>query len=236
MPSSNQILVGRPYALPFEESFKNAECQNYWGVRNSKMGAFMLSDLFSSDGDGGSVLFESGDNTGEAEILSGMIDVSEAEHLCLKSIVALNSGKVELTVESIRLTARSVRGGAYSLGTAGSVGKLEVNLDKYAGQDYVQLFFNAKGKTDGTMLFIDEIRLADEESAGVAGTLADAEAGPSEAMERSVSSPRGDGREGVQSRWRCVFAGKCKRHEDDSRRAGVYVVAVGETTFKVVVR
>ena len=62
------------------------------------MGAFMLSDLFSSDGDGGSVLFESGDNTGEAEILSGMIDVSEAEHLCLKSIVALNSGKVELTV------------------------------------------------------------------------------------------------------------------------------------------
>ncbi len=63
------------------------------------------------------------------------------------------------------------------LGTAGSVGKLEVNLDKYAGQDYVQLFFNAKGKTDGTMLFIDEIRLADEESAGVAGTLADAEAG-----------------------------------------------------------
>lgn len=234
---SNQILVGRPYALPFEESFKNAECQNYWGVRNSKMGAFMLSDLFSSDGDGGSVLFESGDNTGEAEILSGMIDVSEAEHLCLKSIVALNSGKVELTVGVYTPDGKKCTGGAYSLGTAGSVGKLEVNLDKYAGQDYVQLFFNAKGKTDGTMLFIDEIRLADEESAGVAGTLADAEAGAFGGNgEIGVISGEEMGVKVFSLDGRCVFAGNVSGTKMIPAEPGVYVVAVGETTFKVVVR
>ena len=234
---SNQILVGRPYSLPFEESFKNAECQNYWGVRNSKMGAFMLSDLFSSDGDGGSVLFESGDNTGEAEIFSGRIDVSEADHLCLKAIAALNRGQVTLNIGVYMPDGKKLTEAVYNLEKAGVAGRLEVNLDKYVGSEYVQLFFSVKGKNVGTQLFLDEIRLADEEAAGVDEVLAEVDerafGGRGEirivvGQDKSVKVFTLDGR--------CIVSDTVSGMETIPAEQGVYIVAVGEKTFKVIVR
>lgn len=234
---SNQILVGRPYSLPFEESFKNAECQNYWGVRNSKMGAFMLSDLFSSDGDGGSVLFESGDNTGEAEIFSGRIDVSEADHLCLKAIAALNRGQVTLNIGVYMPDGKKLTEAVYNLEKAGVAGRLEVNLDKYVGSEYVQLFFSVKGKIVGTQLFLDEIRLADEEAAGVDEVLAEVDerafGGRGEirivvGQDKSVKVFTLDGR--------CIVSDTVSGMETIPAEQGVYIVAVGEKTFKVIVR
>ena len=92
-------IVGTPYSLPFVEHFADpltgeAAYQNgFWATgRNSEYSAWVFDTNFSSDGDGGSLVFYNPYGTmfvGFSMLYTGMIDVADAERLILKYDVAM---------------------------------------------------------------------------------------------------------------------------------------------------
>ena len=156
---SNSILFGDNYRLPFSESFKGAATTYFWGLRNSQNGSFGLVDQFSMDNDGGSVLFMGEGEGAEAEIYTGRIDMTDAPYANLDFYAPLNSGEASLAISVITPDGVYHELDNLLFNGQGEFNPVSVAVNGYDKYPYVQISLKAASDTPGTMMFIDAILL-----------------------------------------------------------------------------
>ena len=156
---SNSILFGDNYRLPFSESFKGAATTYFWGLRNSQNGSFGLVDQFSMDNDGGSVLFMGDGEGAEAEIYTGRIDMTDAPYANLDFYAPLNSGEASLAISVITPDGVYHELDNLLFNGQGEFNPVSVAVNGYDKYPYVQISLKAASDTPGTMMFIDAILL-----------------------------------------------------------------------------
>lgn len=95
------IIVGKPYDIPFRESFSGGEpTYPLWWMANYGGATFSMSEIMSSDGDNGSIVFTSKYSGNISYINTGKIGTDKALNPAV-SFMALteNAGGLNLTVE-----------------------------------------------------------------------------------------------------------------------------------------
>lgn len=162
--TSNLAPVGRPYATPFSESFKNGSLHYIWGIDATGNAAWTLlgdadvTNMTTFDRDGG-MLVMTGDNVTSddiADIFSGNISLAGVENPGLTFYVyGFNSqNKLSVIVNGGNgfEVANTITLDQYSGWT-----KLTVDLAQYAGKN-VQIGFRGQ-ILDNPLIAVDNIRV-----------------------------------------------------------------------------
>lgn len=157
---SNTVIVGTPYALPFNESFANAKTDKLWN-QQATGGAIGLTDGVSVDDDGGCAIFKP-DAVGQTGMItSGKINVSTAKHPLLEFYYyAIPRQTTTITIGVVpdgnADQLRAVQSIDYSKLT-GQPGwrKVQVSLDEFASTNFIYIAFigTSTGSTFGDIAF-----------------------------------------------------------------------------------
>lgn len=165
---TNDLCVGTPYTLPFEETFADAKVTHDWITsRNSTTIQALIvkddyyTDLTSRNNDNGFVVIQGSYIDEALSLISGKIAVTEAEpYLTFYTFnIAANDANtlvVEVTCEDDTTTVYSTVLGE---GTVGAWNRHTVDFKAFAGKQ-IQLAFTGTVKTYGN-IFFDDIKLGD---------------------------------------------------------------------------
>lgn len=172
--TTEQMVVGPAYTLPFRESWKNGQTDNgfAWTWNNRHTQNFKLVTDMSSDADGGSAVWNGIYNGEAASINTGKISLAGAANpklifkyyskksnpARLKVLVSLPDHTTD-TVKVVNLSRIKVDGWYQS----------EYKLAPYKDQRYVILKFFAEN-TDSAIVGVDDINVFDQKSRDMAVT------------------------------------------------------------------
>lgn len=170
---SNVIIMGTPYRLPFNESFKSAmpsydcwrmetsDASSVWGV--TQMGTYPSAEPY--DGDGGLISYAPGVADSWSMLTSGKISLKEALHPVAEfhyyhknrstdviKLMVSDNGIDYTEVETVDMGVISEFSGWR---------KVSVPLEAYAGKEFIQLGFRVECGADMTAIHIDNIVVRD---------------------------------------------------------------------------
>ena len=165
---SEPLAIGKPYALPFADSFKNGNTGNFWWAdcaSNDDYGLLTDAMLTSSDGDNGCFGFMAGTENEECSLVSHKIALGGVENPVVTFSQYINQqGDVPLTLEVVKPdgtvetvdTKSAVNSGVWGWKTK------YANLNKYANERYIVLRFRFTSPTAKILTAIDNITIRDE--------------------------------------------------------------------------
>lgn len=165
---SDLLAIGKPYTLPFTESFKNGNTDNFWWADCKNADDYgMLTDasLKSADGDNGCFGFMGTEKDTECTLVSHKISLAGATNPVVSFCQYYNSeGNVPLTLEVVKpdgssetvetITASNVLAQGWRTKYA--------PLAKFASERYVVLRFHFKATTAKVLTGIDNIAVRNE--------------------------------------------------------------------------
>lgn len=168
--TTNPLIVGNSYKVPFEEGFPKGQFQHpmWWVERGfTDTTAPNITDTDDGDGDGGSAYWEAQHDGDQAWLNSGKISLAGAEHPVLVYRYYAESGRnASITTEvstgaNDETPADSV---VYSKLSGNSGWRFaKVDLAAYKSAPYVVLKFHCKSNPD-TRISIDDIRIYDQKA------------------------------------------------------------------------
>lgn len=170
IPFSDFVPVGKPYSLPYKESFDNCELHGLFvHSQCGTHGAWSLSDVCDDtpsascyDGDGGMVIFTPKYFYDRATLLSGKINLREAVVPTLTFYYyAVNGSRDKVTIDiDYKGTVTNVA--SIELGSTGVDGwtKATVKLDKFAGK-VVRYYLGAECISAHSLVLVDDIEIFD---------------------------------------------------------------------------
>ncbi len=161
--SSTSLLVGAPYAVPFQESFTGAKIGSVvWINKNEKQSFVLVNDHFA-DKDGGSVAFRADKDTEWSAINFGKVGLQGVNnpyivfhHKCTEQrdvrmeVIAKTPDGQEHILETID----------YSTDNLKSWKMKKVSLQSLKNERYVTLRFKAYGRAN-VMISLDAISIVD---------------------------------------------------------------------------
>lgn len=165
---SEPLAIGKPYGLPFADSFKNGNTGNFWWAdcaSNDDYGLLTDAMLTSSDGDNGCFGFMAGTENEECSLVSHKIALGGVENPVVTFSQYINQqGDVPLTLEVVKPdgtvetvdTKSAVNSGVWGWKTK------YANLNKYANERYIVLRFRFTSPTAKILTAIDNITIRDE--------------------------------------------------------------------------
>ena len=160
---SNELLVGKPYALPYRETFTNGYLESlFWMDGPSVMN---VDTNNSVDGDRGSLIFRPTNLSLETTINTGKISTSQSEDYKLifyhygtpknnMQIIVEGRGADNVPVELGTIDYRTLTGAAQWR-------KAVISLTPLAGERYIVLGFHFKGEKTGTTIAIDNLNVGE---------------------------------------------------------------------------
>ncbi|MBD5370601.1 MAG: hypothetical protein HDR80_05550 [Bacteroides sp.] len=228
------LLFGPDYKLPFSESFPGATTTNYWGLQNGQTGSFSLYDGWSSDNDGGCVLYRGEPGESKAEIYTGWIDMTGDEWPEMKLVAGLNSGSAKWGLEYIDEAGERHDLGTLALNKAGSIYNIEVSLTECAGQR-VQICITCEAQMANTMVLLDQIEIWNDKDQGVEGISA-SEGVAVAAIDGGLRVSAPDGSTAFIYTLDGTLAAERPAPCEISLAPAIYIVKVAGRTFKTVVR
>lgn len=161
-----QLIVGKPYEMPYAESFANGQNATLWQMDdNGGWTEFAYDQSASADGDDGSVSLYSYDSADVATLSSGKISVSGAKSPKVRFAHKATPGA------NVRITVKAIRpdGQVDSLTTVDYKdieGESEWRYSfapltkEHAALPYTRIVFEAQAES-GEQLYIDDISLQD---------------------------------------------------------------------------
>lgn len=156
--TSNVLLVGAPYTLPFQDSFRNAQPAYFWGIDGTASTFYRLYDGASSDLDGGSVLFQSNEKDGKANLYTGKLSLQGNDHATLFFDYYCDS-RQQATLDVV---AYSPQRGYKTIGTVdmrnwNSYRWLteEFSLDEFINDTDLQIYFVGTGLGNAEAFLLD---------------------------------------------------------------------------------
>lgn len=172
---SNPLFVGKPYSLPFRESFARGMApDSYWWVGGGNV--FKLTDLKSFDNDGGCVYMRTNNTQLDNWFNTGKLRLSEAA----KPVVSFAYYATPGSSFRIEVCVTPVGGDDIVVGTidfsklTGEPGWRTALFDLSAGksQDYSFVKFHTTHAVGGTEVFLDRITVRDSQGCNLhAGSL-----------------------------------------------------------------
>lgn len=180
---SNVVIMGTPYGLPFNESFRSAmpsydcwrmetsDASSVWGI--SQIGTYPSAEPY--DGDGGLISYAPGVADSWSMLTSGKISLKEAMH----PVVEFHYYHKNRSTDVIKLMV-SDNGIDYTEVSVVDMGvisefsgwrKVSVPLDAYAGKEFIQLGFRVECGPDMTAIHLDNIVVRDVADKDLAVTL-----------------------------------------------------------------
>ena len=172
--TSNTVISGLAYQLPFHESFSDASTSQLWSQQNSG-GQIGLTSSISADNDRGAALFKPDGNGDVGMVTSGKIDMSKAQHPILEFYYYAVPGQATtLTVAAVpdgdaeNLQALKTINYTQLQGSEGWR-KVTVGLDNQTSSKHILLSFigQATGARHGDIAF-DAITVREQDDVDLA--------------------------------------------------------------------
>lgn len=165
--TSNVLVDGAPYELPFEESFPSGNYNTLWWV-DTDLGTqgFRYDQSFSADNDNGCIYWYPSSNESDGAIFSGKIDIRNATRPTLKfyyyELPGFN-GQLWVEVDqNLKHSTRLWNVDMKNLSGSGAWKEVTIDLTPYKDCDYAVLkFFATSSQVDGHGLYLDDIRVSD---------------------------------------------------------------------------
>lgn len=171
-------ISGKPYAMPFKESFKGGKATNFWAFTGTNGEGWGIGDDFSigsQDDDNGVLYYLPAVPEVTATAMSGKIDISNAANPCLtfylrkmsiadngyydtdpsKDVLHIKAGADNFnpaTIKSIPLT---------EIKTLGEYIYYTVSLKELGAKDFVVVAFEYEAVSDRTPIMIDNVTVKD---------------------------------------------------------------------------
>ena len=174
---SEPLSIGKPYALPLSESFRNGGADTFWWADCDNADDYgLLTDamLKSADGDNGCFGFYSETVGQECALVSHKITLGgTANPVVSFSQFIPAGGKVPVTVEVLRPDGSVSQAEVKTIGTeaAGCWATKYASLKDFAQDRYVVLRFRFKAEAAKQLAAIDAIRVSDEKQNNLAVSL-----------------------------------------------------------------
>lgn len=165
MTAGNEVLVGKPYTLPFKEGFPNGQAQHFWWQSyGTGSGSTGFAQGTSADGDNGCAGIQPDEAGYQFSINTGKISLAGAVSPKLvysHKSKAGNGSTVEVFIVKADGTRSLVQTIDYNNVTSDGWIKEVVSIPaEYLSEDYIQVQFRlTAGSTD--MVLIDDINIAD---------------------------------------------------------------------------
>lgn len=162
--STNSVIIGKPYALPFDEQFTNgAMSYGMWYVGDAD--GESTWDMSKTEGHKtiGCPIFSGGYGDGQM-ISTGMIDLGDAENPVLTFWTVANNEEDKLVVEitdDFEKPYQEVYTVDYSDLTAGEWSKVSVPLSDWKGKDYIFIGFHSYANTWDSNILFDDVNVRD---------------------------------------------------------------------------
>ena len=167
--TSNSVIIGQQYSLPFADSFAAGQLTHYWrtDLRTSMARWSAMTDSrFSQDGDNGMLCFNAIEGNESAMVHTGNISMKDAQTPILTFYYYYDYAMAKpLTVKV------STDGGDFRTlttidlsdeGQRGRYLRASIPLTGCAGHDYVQVGFEASTTTTVDLIYIDNVRIIDQ--------------------------------------------------------------------------
>lgn len=177
MTTGNEILVGKPYTLPFKEGFPNGEAQHFWwqsyGAGSGNTG---FAQGTSAEGDNGCAGIQPDEAGYQFSINTGKISLAGATSPKLvyaHKSKGGNGSTIEVFLVKADGTRSLVQTVDYKDVTSDGWVKEVISIpSEYLTEDFIQVHFRlTAGSTD--MVLIDDINIADAYANDIAVDIAD---------------------------------------------------------------
>ena len=168
MAISEFLPVGKAYTLPFTDSFKNADTENFWWTDCNNYDDYgLLTDasLKSADGDNGCFGFMGSEAGEECTLVSHKIAIGGTLNPMLSFQQYVSSdGNVPLTIEVVKPDGTTETVEAKSTSVVATTGWRTKNasLKNFSGERYIILRFKFTATTAKVLTAIDNICVRDE--------------------------------------------------------------------------
>lgn len=162
--STNSLMIGKPYTLPFDEQFTNgAMSYGMWYVGYAA--GESTWDMSKKEGHKtiGCPLFSGGVGDGQM-ISTGMIDLGDAENPVLTFWTVANNDQDKLVVEitdDFEKPYQEVYTVDYSDQTPGEWSKVSVPLSDWKGKPYIYIGFHSYTNTWNSSILFDDVNVRD---------------------------------------------------------------------------
>ena len=166
--TSNFIIKGAPYTLPYNESFKNGERSSFWGADapDDSYASWGIKGREGVDGKSGYAEFNGAQKGNESRFFSGKIDLADAVNPVLEfyywyraeegnmplNVEVISEGKDTTVVKQLEYTRYMY---------AKDFEMVRIPLSQFKGKRYIQVAFQCKSGDDNTLAAIDEVSVRD---------------------------------------------------------------------------
>ncbi len=159
------IISGKPYAIPFFESFSGGVTDKVWWMNRNGGSSSYVNSVSSSDSDGGSILFNSKNDADKAILGSGKINLAGAANPMLvfsHQSFAESNAKISVYAQKPDGTRDLLKTVDYStIEEAGGWIRESVPLkQEYTSLKYIEIIFESSASKGATIGF-DEIYVRD---------------------------------------------------------------------------
>ncbi len=175
LTESNGIIVGKPYELPFRESFKNMAPSTYWWAGGYNV--FRLTNVNSYDDDGGCLFWKSNGFDNESWFNTGKINLKSAKKPIVSfAYYALPKRNFKIYVYVSPQGAVDKEVGVIDFNTLdGEEGwrfvSFELGEDKVSDYSFVKFFtMNGESRDNEIIVYLDQISIRDGEGCNLAAT------------------------------------------------------------------
>ena len=169
--SSNVVVTGKPYTLPFYESFKGGKMSKFWWVDYDNLSRWTVSSdaaKFAQDNDKGFVGFTPMKAGEWSTLQSGLINLGNATepilsfyyrtHTPTSDIFKIMVSKEYASPEEVRIINID------DVDKLKQWIKVEIPLTNYKDSKFIQVSFDYKGTDKNSNIYIDNIRVYDRKS------------------------------------------------------------------------
>lgn len=160
---SSMLVAGKPYNLPYKESFPKGYRTSYWAVRQyAGEGYFQTITSNSSDNDGGAMFYASQEQGDECLLNSGKISLSGA----VSPFLIFDYYSVPGSGHTIAVSVRANGGAEQVVGNIEMSDKegwqrASIDLRQFVGFKYIILGFDAVIGNASSGIIIDNINVCD---------------------------------------------------------------------------
>lgn len=165
---SELLPIGKAYSLPFTDSFKNAETENFWWVdcKNSdNYGLLTDASMKPADADNGCFGFMASEAGETCSLVSHKISLAGSGNPVVSFSQYFNSnGNVPLTLEVVKPDGTMETVDTKNVSNLNTSGwkTMNASLAKFANERYIVLRFHFTASTPKILTGIDNICIRDE--------------------------------------------------------------------------